>query len=138
MEDKSRLVFAYDWCGCLDTFPELRAHANRVYEKGHEVHIISGTGDPEAKIEGLSGKPYPVIAAELGVPYTALHIAWDHSGEEIAKWKAAVLVQIKANSFFDDRIENVQAARDAGINAVLITAETLRGLWAEPNLVIFV
>jgi acid phosphatase class B len=117
--------YAFDWCGTLDSCASLRDHAREVFATGHEVHIVSGTGDPACVIEGLSGKPYPVIAAEFGVPYTALHIIYDRGPAATAMRKAEVLREIGAGAFYDDLPINIAAAREAGIRAVLITPATV-------------
>ena len=86
---------------------------------------MSGTGDPACIIEGLSGKAYPQVVAEFGVPYTALHVIHDTDRAKTARAKVEVLKTLNACAFYDDLPANVEMARAAGIRSVLIIPGTV-------------
>jgi predicted ABC-type sugar transport system permease subunit len=96
------MVFAFDFFGTLDTNESVRDLARASFKLGHEVHIVSAIS-PEIPFDYFGA----LIA--MGVPYTAVHRV-DH----VPALKVEVLKRIRADGFWDDVKENVDAARQAG------------------------
>lgn len=113
--------YFFDWCGTLDSHPELLQLAKLLHAKGHTIHVISGTGDVDCIVEGLSGKPYEILLSLYGIPWAIPHIKHDVDAQETAEWKAETMQRIGGvGMFWDDLPWNVEAARKVGIPATLV------------------
>ena len=100
------MVYAFDFWNTLTSHGELRDLARQFYKNGHEVHIVSAIS-PGLTLDNDSS--YEMMLNALDVPFTEIHRV-DHKAE----LKVEVLQRIKADEFWDDTEEYVQAARKAG------------------------
>jgi hypothetical protein len=108
--------FAFDFFGTLDTHEDVRDAARMVFRCGHEVHIVSSIspGLPMDNDESYAG-----MLRRLNVPFTKI---WrvDHNPQ----LKVAALREIgEVEAFWDDVLENVEAARAAGFKAYHVPHE---------------
>jgi hypothetical protein len=106
-----RKVYAFDFWVTLTDRPKIRALARKYFKRGHEVHIVSAIS-PGLPLD--NDESYAQMMHVMKVPYTEIHRT-DH----VAAQKVEVLLKIKADCFWDDTPAYVEAARAAGIKAIL-------------------
>lgn len=104
-------VFAFDFFNTLDAHPKVRAVARFLAAQGHDIHVVSAISP---------GLPcdYAGMLKALDVPHMAIHRV-DHKPE----LKVEVLKTIGAQGFWDDVLENVQAARAVGFKTCHVGVE---------------
>lgn len=109
-------VYAFDFWGTLQGDKEVnetvRELARQLHNLGQEVHIVSAIS-PGLPLD--SDEAYAKMLGELRVHFTKVHRV-DH----VPALKVEVLKRIGAARFWDDVPDYVNAARAAGIDAVLV------------------
>jgi FMN phosphatase YigB (HAD superfamily) len=104
------VIYAFDFFGTLDTSEAVRELARQLYRDGNEIHVISALA-PVLRFD------YREALRLLKVPVHKIHRV---GVLNTPAQKVKVLKQIEAAGFWDNSPENVEAARRAGIWAVLV------------------
>jgi NDP-4-keto-2,6-dideoxyhexose 3-C-methyltransferase len=111
--------YCFDWGGSLESNKSLQEHARKVFAAGHEVFLIPALGAGSVHL-------YEELMDAYKIPYNKIYRVWDHGNPgDVPNGKVNYLKRLKADAFYDDLKENVEAAEAAGIKSTLIRPDTI-------------